>query len=339
MRASYVAALGEAGSILYGELPDPVPGPGQVLVRTEAVAVDAADTYVRSGGWPTSVSFPLVVGRDLVGAVVAVGAHVSDLVPGQRVWTNSAGYDGRPGATAELVAVARDRLYPLPHGADPVAFVAAVHPGATAYGVLVGRAGLRPGETVVVVGANGAVGSCLVQVAAACKARVVAVVRDPRSEYRLRELGADRVVVADGAWPAGSATAAGADASVSGGVDVLVDTTGQADPGSCVELLAPRGRVVLIAGRRRVQLDVWAFYTREAQLLSFVMSAMTVPELAAAADWINTRHAGRSISVPVGEVLAFRDAADAHVTVESGELPRMSDGTRGRLVLLPDPPP
>jgi NADPH:quinone reductase len=80
--------------------------------------------------------------------------------PGERVWTNSAGYGGRPGATAELVAVARERSYRLPAGGDPEAFVASVHPGATAYGALLHRARLAAGESLAVVGANGAVGMC-----------------------------------------------------------------------------------------------------------------------------------------------------------------------------------
>ena len=167
VKAAYVERLGDAKSIRYGELPDPVAGPGQVVVRVEAVAVNVVDTLVRSGRWRTEVNFPLAVGRDLVGSVASAGPGVSDLEPGERVWTNSAGYGGRPGAAAELVAVGRQRLYRLPPGADPLAFVASVHPGATAYGALLERARLAAGERLVVVGANGAVGMCAVQVGAA----------------------------------------------------------------------------------------------------------------------------------------------------------------------------
>ncbi|MGH3444438.1 MAG: alcohol dehydrogenase catalytic domain-containing protein, partial [Nocardioidaceae bacterium] len=151
MRAAYVDDFGPAEAIRCGVLPDPVAAAGQVVVRVEAVAVDAADTFVRSGRWGTPVSFPLVVGRDLVGTVEQVGPGVDGFQQGQRVWTNSAGYGGRAGATAELVAVEHDRLYPLPPGADPVQFVAALHPGATAHGIVDGRARVRPGETVAVV--------------------------------------------------------------------------------------------------------------------------------------------------------------------------------------------
>ena len=216
-------------------------------MRVAAVAVNTVDTLVRSGAWHTPVAFPLVVGRDLAGTVAAVGAGVSDVRPGDRVWASSAGYGGRPGAAAGLVRVAPERLYRLPDGADPLAFVAAVHPGATAYGVLTGRARVQPGETVAVIGGNGAVGMCLIQVAAAHGAHPIAVVRDGRTESALGELGAQQVAVAAAA--AGGLAAAAAAAP--GGVDVVVDTTGRAALSQAPDLVNLRGRIVVIAGTRR----------------------------------------------------------------------------------------
>lgn len=330
MRSAYVQALGDADQIRYGELPDPRPGERQVLVRVQAVAVDSADTFVRSGRWPTEVRFPLAVGRDLVGAVVACGPRVTQFAVGDRVWTNSAGYEGRPGATAELVPVEEERLYRLPAGADPVAFVASVHPGATAYGVLVLRAELQPGESVAVIGANGAVGMCLVQLAAQQDAEVIAVTRRAGASTRLRELGARQVVIAE----ARDAPRTAADAA-SRGIDVLVDATGHVPIAVVPETLNPRGRIVVIAGRGAAELDLWRLYTREIQVLSFVMSRMTVPELAAAATWINASHPARPLTVGVGQVLGFAAAARAHAVVEARALPRLPDGIVGRLVLRP----
>ena len=311
MKAAYVTEYGPAEAIRYGTLPDPVPGPGQVLVRTVAVAVDSVDTLVRSGRWRTPVSFPLVVGRDLVGT----------LPSGELVWTNSAGYGGRPGATADLVAVAEDRLYPLPAGADPAQFVAAVHPGATAYGALVDRARLRAGETVCVIGANGAVGCCMVQVAAALGARPVAIVRSAPAADRLRALGAASVVV----------SASPSLADVPAGVDVLVDASGRVDQSDVLDVLAPRGRVVLIAGPGELRLERWRFYIQEAELIGFIMSGMTVPELTAAAAWLNEHRPVVAVAPP----LPFADTARAHALVESGEAGHDTDGLALRLVLRP----
>lgn len=333
VKASYIERLGEAESIRYGELPDPVAGPGQAVVRVDAVGVNTVDTLVRSGRWRTDVSFPLVLGRDLVGTVASVGAGVSDLRPGEPVWTNSAGYEGRPGATAELVAVERDRLYRLPEGADPVVFVASVHPGATAYGALLERARLTAGEHLAVVGANGAVGMCAVQVGAAAGAEVTAVVRRPDAAERLRELGAHRVLTADAA----DAPRAAAEAT-SGSLDVLIDTTGRVDVGAALNHMAQRGRMLVVAGAGKAELELRPFYLGEVQLLGFIMSGMNAEELAAAAESINGTFPARPLSVSVGRVLGFQDAGDAHAILEAGRLPRMPDGTVGRIVLQPDAP-
>jgi NADPH:quinone reductase len=341
VKAAYIESFGGPGHIRYGDLPDPEPGLAEVLVRAEAAAVNTVDTFVRSGAWRTPVTFPLAVGRDVAGTVAAIGDGVTEHRPGDRVWTNSAGYGGRPGATAELVLVPQDRLYRLPAGADPVPFIAAVHPGATAYGVLIRRARLRPGETVVVTGANGAVGMCLVQVAAATGARAIAVIRGrgaPGGSHaptarRLYQLGAEQVIVVEDV----SEAAAAASGPARDGVDVLVDTTGHMSLSEVPRFVNPRGRVVLIAGKdRRIDLDQWQFYTRELQLLGFIMSAMTAGELAAAAAWINHRYAQSPLDVSVGRVLNFSDAALAHTLMECGERPRLPDHTVGRLVLRPD---
>jgi NADPH:quinone reductase-like Zn-dependent oxidoreductase len=195
--------------------------------------------------------------------------------------------------------------------------------------VLLDRARLLPGEGVAVIGANGAVGMCLVQVAARQGAEVVAAIRQPSAAARLAELGAGHVVIAD----ADEAPAAAAHAA--GGIDVLVDTTRHVDVASVPDHLNPRGRIVLIAGQGSVVFDLWSFYTMEVQLLSFVMSRMTVPELAAAATWINGTYAAEPLTVSVGQVRRFSDAGQAHAMLESGELPRLPDGTVGRLVLTP----
>ena len=326
MKAAYIESFCDADGIRYGELPDPLPGPGEVLVQVEAVAVNKVDTFLRSGAWRSPVLFPLAVGRDLVGSVAAAGPGTGGVRRGDRVWTNSAGYDGRPGATAELAVVSRDRLYALPEDADPVAFVATLHPGATAYGALVAQAAAKPGETVVAIGGNGSVGMCLIQVAAAHGLHVITTVREHRSKERLAALGGAQVVTAE----AGEALAAAA-AAAPHGIDIVVDTTGRADLSQAPRLLNPRGRIVVIAGAGRIDLDQWAFYLRELRLLGFIMSGMTAAELADAAAWMNA--ARPPLAVGLAPVMRFSDAARAHAMVERGELPRLGDATVGRIVL------
>ncbi|MDQ1083131.1 MULTISPECIES: alcohol dehydrogenase catalytic domain-containing protein [Microbacterium] len=333
MHAAFFSRTGDPSVIEWVEMPDPVPGPGQVRVRTEAVAVNAVDTLVRSGRWSTPLAFPVAVGRDLVGVVDQIGPGVGGLREGDRVWTSSAGYAGRPGATAELVVVDRDRLYPVPDAADPVAFVASLHPATTAVAALHLSARVQPGETLVVVGANGAVGAALVQEGVASGADVVAVVRDARCVATLEEWGAE-VVVAD----AGSAAEAVAERRPDG-IHVFIDTTGRADTASAVRRLAPRGRVIVLAGRTSAEIDLWSLQVRELRVVGFILSALDASELREVAEQVNARWAeGRPLLAQVGGVLGFADAADAHRRMETGDLPRTADGFVGRLVLVPSPP-
>lgn len=100
MRAAYVDATGPAETITIGSLPVPRPGSTDVLVAVRASTVNPVDTFVRSGAYRTPVTFPFVIGRDLVGSVVEAGPGASGFVPGQPVWCNSLGHGGRQGAAA-----------------------------------------------------------------------------------------------------------------------------------------------------------------------------------------------------------------------------------------------
>lgn len=92
----------------------PVPGPADVLVRVDALAVNHVDTFVRSGAYRTETPFPFIIGRDLAGTVTATGPDVSGFRPGDRVWSNSLGHDGRQGSFAQWASVPVERLYRLP---------------------------------------------------------------------------------------------------------------------------------------------------------------------------------------------------------------------------------
>ncbi|MBO0687799.1 MAG: alcohol dehydrogenase catalytic domain-containing protein, partial [Candidatus Dormibacteraeota bacterium] len=117
MRAAYVTELGPPENIQLGELAEPKLGALDVLVRTQALAVNFVDTLIRSGRYPTPKTFPFVIGRDLVGVVAATGDAVDGFRAGDGVWCNSLGHGGRQGSFAGYAAVPSERLYPLPAGA------------------------------------------------------------------------------------------------------------------------------------------------------------------------------------------------------------------------------
>jgi NADPH:quinone reductase-like Zn-dependent oxidoreductase len=320
MRAAYVTELGPADAIRVGELAVPAIGPTDVLVRVEVVVVNPVDTLVRSGAYPTPTPFPFVVGRDLVGTVAAAGPGAAGFAPGDRVWCNSLGHGGRQGSFAELAVVPAERLYRLPGAADPVAAVAAAHPAATAYLALFRHGGLRPGESVYVGGAAGNVGTALTTLARRGGARVLAGAR-PEDAGWCRSAGAAEVVDYRAADLAGRVRGL-----APGGVDLYVDTSGHLDLPTAVDLLADRGRIVLLAGGgQRLTLPAGPLYTHDRRILGFAISRAGTGELAEAAAVLNGRLAAGDLPVRVREVWPLGRAAEAHRAVERG--------VRGRIVL------
>ncbi|MFI2431517.1 NADPH:quinone reductase [Streptomyces sp. NPDC018693] len=322
MRAAFIEELGPPENIRYGELPAPVAGPTDVLVAVEAVSVNPVDTFVRSGVFRTPVDFPFVIGRDLVGTVVTAGPGAPGFVPGDRVWCNSLGHGGRQGSAAELAVVPADRLYHLPDGVDPVEAVAVLHPGATAHLGLFTHGRVRPGETVLIGGAAGNVGSAMVVMAVEAGARVVATAAARDAEY-CTSLGADTVLdYRDPDLPRRIAEACPS------GVDVNLDTSGTNDLTTAVSTLAPRGRIILLAGTRtRPVLPAGPLYMKDGSLTGFVISHATTTDLAEAARTLNRLLPTAHLHPRHLEPAPLSAAATTHHRLEQGEL-------HGRRVVL-----
>ncbi|MFI5610191.1 NADPH:quinone reductase [Amycolatopsis sp. NPDC051903] len=324
MRAAFIRATGGVERIEVGDLPTPVPGPTDVLVRMEVSSVNHVDLFVRSGAYRTPTPFPFVIGRDLVGTVAAAGPGVAGFAPGDRVWCNSLGHGGRQGAFAEYAVVPVDRLYPLPAGVAAETAAPVLHGAATAHVGLFREARLAPGETVFVGGAGGAVGSALVQLAAAAGARVVAT-SSPRDVAWCTESGAAAVIPYDAADFDEQVRAA-----APGGFDVWWDNSGHHDFERTLPLLRQGGRVVLMAGLGAAPvLPVGALYVRDLSLHGFAISNASVSDLAAAATVINAGLASGRLRVRVGATYPLADAAKAHAALESGSV-------RGRILVRPN---
>ncbi|MFI9612489.1 NADPH:quinone reductase [Streptomyces sp. NPDC052023] len=321
MLAAYIEQFGPPDAIRYGELPPLRTGTADVLVDVEVSAVNHVDTFVRSGAWRTDVPLPFVVGRDLVGTVAATGPAAVGFSPGDRVWCNSLGHAGRQGAAAEQALVTADRLYRLPDGVAAADAVAVAHPAATAYLALFTHGRLRVGETVVVVGAGGNVGSALVLMAARAGARVVAVAgRD--SAARVRALGAEAFVDYRDDRVAERIRAA-----APSGVDMYVDTSARNDLATAVDLLARRGRIVLLSGLETCpSLPAGRLYVKDCSIVGFAISQASADELAEAARHIGRLLADGSLRPPAVHALPLSAAAEAHRLVEEGK-------ARGKVVL------
>src|SRR5258708_29401805 len=112
MKAAYITHTGPPEVIIYGDLPDPKPGPTQCLVKVAAVDVNPIDTYVRSGMLATKLTFPFVLGRDLAGTVIETGADVTRFQPRDRVWAPNQGFRGPQGTFSEFAAGQEDVVPP-----------------------------------------------------------------------------------------------------------------------------------------------------------------------------------------------------------------------------------
>jgi NADPH:quinone reductase-like Zn-dependent oxidoreductase len=334
MRAAYIERPGPATEIGYGELPAPRPGPTDVLVDVIATTVNPVDTFVRSGAFPTPLPLPFVDGRDLTGRVAEVGSGAAGFRVGELVWCNSLGYGVRQGSAGEQAVAPVDRLYRLPGGADPATGVTILHPVATAYLTMFVHGRLRPGETVVVAGGAGNAGAALVALAATAGARVVATASPGDADFS-RQNGAtdvldyrspDLVERLRSACPEG--------------VDLYVDTAGRNELAWKVDLLAVRGRIVLLAGGdTRPVLPVGALHRNDRAVIGFVISHATTAELGEAAALVNRMLAAGRVAPREVVPLPLSAVGEAHGMLQRGELrgrrmvphasPQSAPGRRG----------
>jgi NADPH:quinone reductase-like Zn-dependent oxidoreductase len=253
-----------------------------------------------------------------------LGSGASHFAVGDRVWSNSLGHAGRQGAAAQYAAVPCERLCPLPDRVDPVAAVAILHPAATAYLPLAVHANVRAGETVYVGGGAGNVGGAAILIASSAGARVVATADQRDHDYCL-SLGSQTVLDYHD-----SELSRRLREATPNGVNVYLDSSGHQDLELAIQLLAPRGRVVLMAGlSERPPFPVGSLYTRDGRVLGFAISNAQIHELSEAALRINQLLMDRLLFPRRTELLPLSAAAQAHHRIESNQ-------TGGaRLVLSP----
>ncbi len=327
MKAAYIQKTGPPETIQFGELPDPTAGPGQVLIRCEAVAVNPIDTYIRSGAVAMDLPSPFIIGCDLAGTVAAVGEGVSGFRPGDRVWSTNQGLLGRQGTFAELAAVDTDWVFATPDGVDSTAAAACALVGVTAH-IGLNRAKIRANDTVLVIGGSGGVGSMVIQIAKACGANVIATAGSEEKCQLAESLGADFTINYQTESIAGRTKALAPE-----GVNVFWETRREPDFDTAVELLAERGRMVLMAGREaRPEFPVGPFYVKECSLHGFAMFKATADEMRLAADDINDWLADEQLKPNIGRLMKLSEAAEAHRLQEQATL-QGAAALSGKIVL------
>jgi len=329
MKAAYIVELGGPEKIIYGDLPEPKPGPNQCLVKVAAVDVNPVDLYIRSGAVPTKMEFPYILGRDLAGKIAATGARAKRFKTGDRVWAIGQGWDGRPGTFAEFAAVDEHWLNPIPDNVSDEEAAAISLVGVTAH-VGLAKAALKPGEILFVNGGSGGVGSSVVQMAKILGARVITTAGSDEKVALCNSLGAD--------WVINYKTQNVAEAVkqfVPAGVNVWWETLREPDFDKSISLLAPHGRMIVMAGRdARPQFPVGPFYSKNCSLFGFVILNSPPEELRRAADNINAWMASGKLKAQIDRVLPLSQTADAHRLQEASTIKKTNTLT-GKIVLKP----
>ncbi len=319
MRAVRIHEDGGPEVLVLEEAPDPVAGPGQVLVRLRASALNHIDVWIRKG--LPSVPKPRILGADGAGVVEALGEGVTGFEPGERVVLNP-GIDaggGRihvigehgDGTNAELIAVPATNVHPVPEGlsfeeaaAFPLVFE-------TAYRMLVTRAGLREGEWVLAWGIGGGVSTAALAIAKALGANVLATSSSDVKLERASELGADATVN----HANGDVKEAVREATGGRGIDVVVEHVGEATWATSLQVAAPGGRIA-VCGATSGPNPPAALHRIWWKQLSILGSTMgTGEDFAAAYELVAS---GRARPV-VDTVLPLEEIRAAHERLEAGE--------------------
>jgi NADPH:quinone reductase-like Zn-dependent oxidoreductase len=342
MRAAFFDEHGGPEVMKVDDRPDPRAGPGQVVVRVEAVALNHLDLWVRRGLPGLDVDLPFIGGSDVAGFVEEVGEGVEGWETGDRVIVNPGLWCGRcewcargehslcddygilgehvDGGAAERVAVPARNLFEIPEdfpyeeaAAVPLVFQ-------TAWRALKTRAGLRAGESVLITGASGGVSTAAVQIARLSGARVFAVTSGPEKVERVEELGANVVVdrleedFSSVVW----------EETGKRGVDVVLDSVGEAVWEDCVRCLAKRGRLVTYGATTGPDgaLDIRRMFWKQIEVMGSTMATRAEFE-----EVMGLVFSGRLEPV-IDVAWPLERIADAHERLEAGE-------QFGKVVLIP----
>lgn len=237
MRALLCTELGPPSGLSVQEVDDPVPGPGQVVVDVEAAGLNFPDTLIIEGRYQFKPSLPFSPGGEAAGIVSAVGEGVTTVGPGDRVFALSA-----YGAFAEKWLVEASKVAPIPPALDTVGAAAFGLTYGTSYYALQDRAGLAPGETLLVLGAAGGVGSAAVELGKAMGATVVAAASTEDKLAWAADLGADHLID----YANDDFRARLGEITDGRGADVVFDPVGGAITEQAVRSTAWNGRLLVV---------------------------------------------------------------------------------------------
>lgn len=341
MKAVFFREHGGLDALQYGDWPEPEPGPGQARVQIRAAALNRLDLFVLHG--IPNVPLPQIPGGDGAGVVEKLGEGVEGLMPGDRVLIQPGLFCGdcefcrageqslcatyrilgehAPGTLAELAVVPARNLFPIPEGlsfAKAAAFPLAYQ---TAWRMIVGRAAVRAGETVLIHGAGGGVAGAALEIARLCGARILATTSGEEKTARLKEAGVE-LAIDYAREDVGRVVRAHTGKR---GVDVVVDTVGEATWMTSLRAAARGGRIVTCGATSgpNPKEEIRLIFSKQLSILGSTMANDREFRALYAAV------ASGRIQPRVDRVFALSQARAAYTHMEEGR-------QHGKIVLAPD---
>jgi NADPH2:quinone reductase len=323
MKAIVTREFGGPHVLKVETVPDPTPGPAQVLVRVHAAGVNPFDTYMRTGNYAVKPPLPYTPGADAAGVIERVGEKVTDLAVGSRVYTAGTATHKTYGAYAEKIVCEPHQVHSLP---DRLTFAqgAGVNvPYVTAWRALHDRARIEPGETLFIHGASGGVGLAATQIARAWGLTVIGSAGTPGGLELVRSQGAHHVLNhrEAGYLDALSALTGGR------GPDVILEHLANVNLDNDLSVLAAGGRVVVVGNRGRVEIDPRKTMGKDAAILGMSLWNTDPEDVARIYRAIDAGLEAGFLSPLVAAELPLAEAPRAHEMI-------LEPGAKGKIVLV-----
>lgn len=319
MRAAFHESQGGLDVLRVGELPDPEPGPHDVLIQVRATSMDRVDVYWREGSHGMRLRWPQHVGgRDIAGVVEVVGAEVTTVAVGDRVVASG------ERTHASMALAPAELTFPLPDGISFEAGGATPTSGRSAHQALIEKAQIQPGETVLVMAAGSGVGSFGIQIARAMGCRVIATAGSADKRARAVELGAELAIDHYSDY----IVAAVREATDGRGVNVVLDHVGTPVFAAAIRSLAPEGRFVTcgVTAGHMGELHLGQLFVKGITLMG--VGRPDNQRIAATMRGLLAMIAQGQVTPVIAATFALEEIADAHQLMESSDF-------FGKIVLVP----
>jgi NADPH2:quinone reductase len=318
MKALRVNQFGAPEVMVMEEIEVPAPGQTQILIDVKAVGINPVETYIRAGTYPLLPQLPFTPGINAAGIVVKVGSANTLFKPGDRVYCSAS----VSGTYAEMTLCDEQQVHTLPDNVSFEAGAAIGVPAATAWRALVIRGCALRGESVFIHGASGSVGLCAIQIAKSLGLTVYGSAGTEPGLQLIKKMGADY------AFNHKSETYIDEikKQSHNAGFNLILENLANVNLATDLDLLAPKGRVVIIGSRGTIEIDPRATMGKETDIRGLAVFSGSLEETAATHKNLKKLLAQGVLNPVISRTLSLSDAPQAHEMV-------MQDGNCGKIIL------